>query len=142
MGLATSIAGGGATGTGGGGTGSSKVSNSAAFTQAAHGFSVGNAVYFDGTWHKAKADATTTLCEGIVVEVADVDNFTVYVPGGQFVTITAHGLGAAGSPLYLSASSAGALTTSVPAGGNYTQTLGQIIDANTIALQSFSAEPS
>lgn len=138
MSLSTSISGGG----GGGGSSSAGVSQSQAFTQAAHGFSVGNAVYFNGTWAKAQANAASTLCEGIVIAVADVNTFTVHVPGGAFVTLTAHGLGSAGSPLYLSASVAGGMTTTPPSSPNYLQTMGQVIDANTIALQSFAAEPA
>jgi hypothetical protein len=109
------------------------------FNVVAHGFSAGDALYFDGTWKKSQANSSSTLAEGIVTEVADADNFTAYILGGHFVTVTAHGLGSAGDTLYCSEASAGALTTSAPATG-FIQVVGQVIDADTLALQSFRAK--
>lgn len=51
-------------------------------TQTAHGFAIGDAVYFDGTdWQFAQADSAYTLAVGIVKEVADANNFSVRVVG-------------------------------------------------------------
>jgi hypothetical protein len=51
-------------------------------TQVAHGLSVQDAIYFDGTnWLLAQADALTTLGVGVVSAVKDVDNFTVITDG-------------------------------------------------------------
>lgn len=127
-----------ASGTGGGEGGVRSISRT--FTQVAHGLSVGNMVYFDGIWRKAKADAATTLAEGLVSEVSG-DNIIVVLINGIFVSVTAHGLGAAGTTLWVSDSTAGALTSTEPsAGGSYSQVVGQTIDANTIALQTLDAE--
>ena len=50
--------------------------------QVAHGFSVGEAVYFDGVqWQLAQANAAATLSTHLVYRVLDVDNFTLIQSG-------------------------------------------------------------
>jgi hypothetical protein len=81
-------------------------------TQNAHGFSVGNVLYFNGTVYAlAKADTVTTAeVVGIVSAVANVNNFTLLMEG-WLSTLT--GL-TAGSTYFLSDAVAGLLTTTEP----------------------------
>lgn len=81
-------------------------------TQASHGFSVGDAVYYDTTgaaYAKSKADAAATAeCEGIVSAV-----------NGNDFTLTLHGWitglsGLTAGEQYVSPTTAGALTTTEP----------------------------
>jgi hypothetical protein len=66
----------------GGSSGGGSSNNSLAVNQTSHGFSVGNAIYFNGTsWAKAEANSSTTLGTGVVTVVADVNNFTVFFEG-------------------------------------------------------------
>lgn len=92
---------------GGGGSGSSI---SLAVTQTAHGFTTGQAVYFNGTqWAKAEANAISTL--GIaVVTVTDANHFVAFLAGDI------QGLSGltAGQYYFVSDSVAGSLTTTEP----------------------------
>jgi len=111
-------------------------------TQAAHGFSAGDAVYHDATgWHLAQADDSATLAAGLVLAAPDASTFRVAYLIGQEVTLAAHGLGAAGTVLYLSEATAGLVTSSLPATG-LVQRLGQVKDANTLILWAHPAEPA
>lgn len=111
------------------------------FSQTAHGLSAGDAAYWDGSWKAARANASTTLAEAVVTAAADADTLTVCLINGAFATITGHGLGSAGATLYLSASVAGTITTTEPSGGGeYSQVIGQVIDADTLAIHSLGAE--
>lgn len=67
----------------GGGSGGSGASNSRAIAQTAHGFVVGNVVYFNGVIYvKAIANATATAeLVGMVSAVAGADNFTLTTGG-------------------------------------------------------------
>lgn len=124
----------------GGGSSSPGVSQTKEFTQVGHGLSVGQLAYFDGTWKAARANASTTLAEAIVVAVSG-SNLTLYLLAGLFVTIASHGLGAAGTALYLSASVAGSITSTEPSGGGeFSQIVGQVVDADTLGIQTVSAE--
>ena len=83
-------------------------------TQASHGFSSGNAIYFTGTvYAKAKADNADTLGLFIVESVTDVNNFVMVLHG----RITGLSGLTAGQYYYVSATTAGALTTTEPAAG-------------------------
>lgn len=84
--------------------------------QTGHGFSVGDQIYFDGTdYVLAQADdAATAEVVGTVSAVADVDNFTVTIAG---VVSGLSGL-TAGTVYFLSASSAGDITSTAPTGTN------------------------
>lgn len=86
-----------------------------AVTQASHGFALSNVVQMSGsTWVKAQADSAAHALEtGIVIAVIDTNNFIVQYAG---YNSTAFSSLTAGSVYYLSASSAGALTTTEPTG--------------------------
>lgn len=81
-------------------------------TQSAHGFSAGNWVYLNGSSYAlAKADSSTTAeSVGVVSSVVDANNFVLtqlgYVTGFSSLT--------AGSVYWLSDSSAGAMTATMP----------------------------
>lgn len=84
-------------------------------TQASHGFAVTNAIYHNGTtWAKAQGNALAT-CRSvwIVTSVPTVNTF-IAVRAGR-VTVASHGL-TPGSLYFLSATSAGAITTTRPVG--------------------------
>lgn len=103
-------------------------------SQSAHGLSVGNLVYNNaGTWTKARANADTTLAEALVVAVESTSLFRVRYIGPGEVTYTAHGLGAAGTKLYLSQGTAGAITTTAPTSG-IRQQVGKVLDTNKLIL--------
>lgn len=103
-------------------------------SQASHGLSVGNLVYANGaTWTKARANADTTLAEALVVAVESTSLFRVRYIGPGEVTYTAHGLGAAGTKLYLSQGTAGAITTTAPTSG-IRQQVGKVLSANKLIL--------
>lgn len=110
---------------------------SVTFTQATHGFSVGDWLYRSDatTWAAAQGNAAGHEAEALVVAVPDV-NTLVLECSRRIRTLTAHGKGAAGADLWLSLSSAGADTTTKPAPdpGEKLQKLGVIMDANTILV--------
>jgi hypothetical protein len=99
-------------------------------TQAGHGFSAGNAIGHNGTIYvKAKADLTQK-CLGVVLSV-DGNNFTAAWCGAQ--TITAHGMSV--GLYYLSDAVAGALTTTQPGPGSWSQEVLQVTGANTVIVR-------
>lgn len=78
--------------------------------QVAHGFSTGQAVYFNGAnWSLAKANSFATLGIGIVITI-DANSFVVFLSG------TIHGLSGLtpGQFYYVSDTNAGSLTTTEP----------------------------
>jgi hypothetical protein len=80
-------------------------------TQASHGFSVGDAIYFNGTlWLKAQANSANTLGLGIVSAVGGINSFTVQFSG----PITGLAGLTSGQYYFVSAVTAGALTTVEP----------------------------
>lgn len=80
-----------------------------------------------GTWALAKADASATI--GIaIVDIATSTKFDAVFYGKIYSP--AHGLGTAGSTLFVSAATAGLLTTTQPA--NYVNPLAIILDADNI----------
>jgi hypothetical protein len=86
--------------------------NAIQVTQASHGFTVGQAVYFNGTsWVLAQADAESTAGNGLVSEVVNGNIFnmttTGYITGLSGIT--------AGTTYYVSDSTPGALATSAGA---------------------------
>lgn len=102
--------------------------------QLAHGLSVGNLVYRNAsTWTKARANADTTLAEALVVSVSDANNFRLVYIGPGEATYTAHGLGSAGTKLYLSQGTAGLMTATAPTSG-IRQQVGKVKDTNTLIL--------
>lgn len=106
------------------------------YTQSSHGFSVGNAVRHNGTnWAKGQANTVAGATAIYFVSAVSGDDFTAIKEGR--VTVTGHGLGAAGTLLYLSASSAGALTSTKPVGSTsaplgFFLPVAFVEDANTI----------
>lgn len=98
-------------------------------TETAHGFSVLDAVYFDGTnWLQAQANADDTVADYVVYQVDDANNFRAAKLGT--VTAAAHGL-TVGQHYFLSDTVAGGATLTSPARSN---PLFQILDANTVLL--------
>lgn len=88
-------------------------------TQSSHGFSVTNAIYHNGTtWAKAKGDTLATSRSVWIVTSVPTANTFIAVRAGR-VTVASHGL-SAGSLYYLSAATAGALTTTRPVGSTTT----------------------
>lgn len=84
------------------------------YTQVAHGFSVGDAVYISGTntFALAQADAIgTSYVVGIVSQVVDPDIFVLTHSGYLNAGVPAV---AAGTVMYLSETTAGALTSTPP----------------------------
>ncbi len=105
------------------------------FTQAAHGFAVGDVVRRSSATAHAKAQADTDANIGVglslVVHVPDANTFSALrASNSHAVTLTAHGFGSFGANLYLSRTVAGALTATGVAGWRIY--LGYVIDANTI----------
>lgn len=94
-----------------GGTGSGD-SVKKTYTQASHGFAAGNPIYrkSDSTWVKAKADVATTAEVIGVVESVNGDDF-VLVESGYITGLSGGTDGAVG---FLSAATAGAITTTEP----------------------------
>ncbi len=90
----------------------------ALFTQASHGFAAKDMIRHTGTaWTKAQGD-TIPKCTGTwLVMAVDGDDF-IAVKSGR-VTVAGHGL-TAGTLYYLSAATAGALTTTKPVGDTTT----------------------
>lgn len=85
-------------------------------TQSSHGFSVGDAIYFDGsteTYELAQADDATTLGAFIVSAVANTNTFTV-CQNGKIDGLS--GL-TAGQYYFVSTTTAGAITSSQPTSG-------------------------
>lgn len=83
-------------------------------TQASHGLSVGDAIYFDGTdYLKAQANDASTLGAFIVSAVADTDNFTL-TQNGKISGLS--GL-TSGQYYFVSTTTAGAIVSSQPTTG-------------------------
>lgn len=103
--------------------------NSVAVNQTTHGFSVGDAINFNGTtW--AQADADNSLpCHGIVTAVAGGNDFTVTSTG--VATITTHGFTLGTN--YIS-TTAGAVSSTDAGPGNIIQRVLEAIDANTVIV--------
>lgn len=94
-------------------TASTKANTGTSFTtnQTAHGFSVLNPIYHDGTiWRKAQANTNTTLATYVVTK-ASTDSFTATKFG--LVKLIGHGL-TAGEFYYTSSSLAGGLSNVEP----------------------------
>lgn len=116
-------------GGGGGGAGGTSIQR----TQTAHGFSVLDAIYHDGTeWVLAQANNEDTLAEYVVTEVTDVNNFTAFKFGEA--TVTGHGL-TVGEHYYLSDSVAGGAQITEPL--NFSSPLFYVEDANTIHVEVY-----
>lgn len=97
----------------GGGSGSGE-SVSWSVTQSSHGFSVGDVLYYSsGSYAKAQADAAATLGLFIVSAVANTNTFTATLSG----KISGLSSLTAGQYYFLSASTAGLLTTTEPTTG-------------------------
>lgn len=93
-------------------TGGSAEATTKSITQTTHGFAVGDILkYASSTYAKAQADsASNSEVVGIVSAVADANNFTLHTHG--YIS-TLSGL-TANTTYFLSASSAGALTSTEP----------------------------
>ncbi len=96
---------------GGGGSGTSLTKE---VNQISHGFSIGEAVYFDGSeWLKAIASGSDTLGIGIVSSVDDGDNCTITFTG---IVSGLSGL-VAGEYYFVSTTTPGGLTSTKPVSG-------------------------
>lgn len=117
-------------------------------SQAGNGFTLGEAVYFNGTnWVAAKADAVGTLGIALVSVVGD-PNFTVMfagkltgMPGGTFT---------AGAYYFVSDSVAGALTATEPVTAGHfsnpilfalSDTSGEVIESRPAAISAVFVAP-
>lgn len=85
-------------------------------TATAHGFAVGNILYWTGSaYAKAKADAAATAdIAAIVEQVIDTDNFLISKSGGPSAYIPGLSGLTSNTQYYLSAATAGATTTTRP----------------------------
>jgi hypothetical protein len=106
-------------------------------SQAYHGFSTGDAIYFNGTtWLKASADQESKLAHGLA-EVTGTNSFVVRQTGTLTVLDAAFTPGAV---QYLSATIPGALTSTDPSGvtaGAYSQPVGIALGAEQLLLLPF-----
>lgn len=102
--------------------------------QTSHGRSQGDAVYPDssGDWQGAIATGVATLARAVVQYSIDSDNLMVLVVPGT-VSSPSHGW-TVGSSLYLSQSSAGAVTATKPSSG-WIQLLGYVLDSDNWVFQ-------
>jgi len=104
-------------------------------TQPSHGFSIGNALYFDGTdWQLAQSDDIETLGIGIVSKTKGTDIFIITIAG------LVEGLSGltAGEYYYVSDTTAGLLTTT--AGTNYVNPIFQALSTTTGIVLPFRAD--
>lgn len=109
--------------------GGGSADNSFSVTQSSHGFSVLTPIYLDsGVWKAAKADDELTLATHVIVEITGINDFKA-AGYGRF-TVTGHGL-TAETIYFVSASSAGVLTSTEPAVG-YSNPILLVEDANTV----------
>ena len=81
-------------------------------------FSEGDLVYFTtgSAWALARANADTTLCDGVIIEASGTE-FWVATIDGTIVDATTHGYGTAGQFIYLSQGTAGDGTATQPTSG-------------------------
>lgn len=103
-------------------------------TEAAHSKTKGQAVRLttgSPAWVLAQANSDTTLDDGLVYDVTDVNTYRVLI-GEAVVPWTAHGLGSAGNNLYLSRAVAGAIATTAPVSGEVERYVGFVLDANNV----------
>ena len=107
------------------------------FTQAGHGFAVGNFIYRDSatTHAKAQADDIDTIAEGVVAYISGND-FRVITKSGSHVTWT-HALGAPPQKCWLSQGTPGVATTTRPTSG-VRQQLGNTV---TSGIFQYSPDP-
>lgn len=122
-----------------GGGGGSASANTVTITQAAHGFTVGNILYFNGTTYvKAQADnAVHAEVVGLVSAVIDSGHFTLltdgYITGLSGLT--------AGSAHFLSPTVAGGLTVTEPSAAGQISKPILIADSTTSGyLQNFRGQ--
>ena len=104
-------------------------------TSVSHGFSVGNAVYFDGTdYQLADSSASTTLGTGVVSKVVDADTFYVTFMG-KIPDLS--GL-STGDWYYVSDSTPGLLTTT--AGSTYINPIGRAVSSTELFVFPMRAD--
>ena len=109
-------------------------------SQVANGFSVSDLIYLSaGSWELAQADDAATMAQAMVLSVESTSLFRMAYLTQREVTMPAHGMGAAGTKLYTSQTTAGEIVTVRPTTG-YIQQIGQVKDANTLQLQAFGVE--
>jgi len=96
----------------------------------ANSFTVGQAIYFNGTnWVTAQANSLSTVALG-VVKSRTATNFIVTLLG----EVTTSGL-VAGSLYYLDATTAGALTPTEPSAPNFSQPIGMALSSTKLLVQ-------
>jgi len=102
-------------------------------TQAAHGFAVGEPLFFNGTnWQQSQANAeSTTDADGIVSSVTSADIFTVQFTGRMELT-TGQPLG---TLLYVDASTPGAVTAVKPSLPNFVKPVYKVTKLNEVILK-------
>jgi len=117
-------------------------SNSSTFevVQAAHGISLGEAVFLDdatGAWALAQANDVNTIGTHLAVEIIDANTFCVS-NNGPF-PFPAHGLGPVGTYLYVSATVAGGLVSAPPASPNFNNPIAQVLTAGDLLVLPYRA---
>jgi hypothetical protein len=125
--------------TSGGGSGTTLTSS--ALTQTAHGFTVGDAVYWTGSaYAKGQANsATTSEILGIVATVPTANTFTIATSG----TITGLSGLTSGEVYWLSDATAGLATTTQPTAiGSVSKPLFVATSATTAQIQIFDTAPA
>ena len=101
---------------------------------AANNFAIGQVGYLAaaGTVTKAQADSEVNSKGMLFMATAAINATSGAFAQQGFVTVTAHGF-TVGAPLFISAATAGALTTTAPAvAGQIVRAVGYASDANTI----------
>jgi len=106
------------------------------YTQASHGFSVGDVVRRSGgsTHTKAQANSAANVGRGLSIVVSSASSTlfsAMRATNSHSVTFTGHGLGAYGTKLWLSQGTAGLITATEPTTGIKVY-LGYVISANVI----------
>ena len=113
-------------------------------TLADHGFVVGDVLRHNGTtWVKAQADSLAgSKAMGLVKTVTSTSVFVLALTGRHTIT----GIGSVGDTLFLSAATAGAVSTTDPAlatAGAFSVRLGHVVDTDEMVIEIVrDVEPS
>lgn len=106
-------------------------------TQAAHGLAVKDWLKLaSATWAKAQATAGNLSLPAVVTSVTSTSKFRAVTDGAA--NLPSHGYGAAGTTLWLSQATAGAVVTTEPSTG-LAQQVGTVLDADHVLVQRFPA---
>ena len=90
-------------------------------------------IYFDGAWKLAKADAPATMGTHVAVSVTGT---TFLAVKSGVVTSVSHGLGSAGTKLYVSEGTAGAYISTAPV--SYSNPMLIVVNADTFEVLGYN----